>query len=71
MQKDVRYYISESDDRAVIRTVPVVIGPPAPTATSHVDRGSDAQTVDNQTSQSRRERFKSRLAARRHLKSQS
>ncbi len=71
MQKDVRYYISESDDRAVIRTIPVVIGPPAPIRSSHIDRGNDARQVDNPSPRTRRERFKSRLAERRHIRSRS
>ncbi|MEA2529907.1 MAG: hypothetical protein QOG89_1551 [Thermomicrobiales bacterium] len=32
MQKPVRYYITQSDDRAVVRSVPVSVRPDAPPA---------------------------------------
>jgi hypothetical protein len=65
MQKPVRYYITESDDRPVVRTVSVAIRQEPDVDQRPVD--APTGNAELQTRNSRRSRLRDRLKTARHL----
>jgi hypothetical protein len=65
MQKPVRYYITESDDRPVVRTVSVAIRQEPELDQRPVD--APTGNAELQTRNSRRSRLRDRLKTARHL----